>query len=527
MVKMIYKSGAFFMKGDAVKISIIMSNIVGLTGWKYDRLNGWFTTFITSAFLLRDHADETANNILKKAFIEYTPFKKALVMPKGLKLVKYQPGAVKYCLSRNRSYLAAAPGLGKTPMCAVYLATLGERSVSLVPAGLALNTLEEFEKWIPNGSVKILGNDDWDMPKHLIIPDSIIRDKCTLEYLRVYDPKVITVDEAHRFKELTSQRTKALFGYSDRRRTTSYVPGIFDLKKIQNILMMSGTPMLNRPMELFPMLKKAAPEYINFCDKDSFGMKYCGGYYNGHGYDYTGINKKEFLNLRNKFVSKDMEDSNGFMLRLEKDILDLPPLTEQLVILGDEMNATLRNADLSLLKKYSAEDIMKKVLRKKEDEDLHISTYRRLLGLHKVKPSVAYIKDILENSDEKLLVFGYHVEVMDQLAEGLKEYEPLLNKAKLTKEVRNNMVKEFQTNPKKRIFMANIDTMVGLTLTKANRVLMVEWSWTQEINRQAIDRGHRYGLEHPLLAEYLAFRNSIDKKIYEINQNKKRITALI
>lgn len=526
---MTYKDGAFFMKGDSRKISIAMATVQNLVGWKFDKYNGWFTTKVTSAFLLRDHADDKAKNILIKSFIQYTPFKEALVIPKGLKLLPHQPGSIKYALSRNRSYLGLAPGLGKTPIAAVIAATMKVQTLSIVPAGLALNTLEEYQKWAPEMSVGIFGKNDWIVPDISIMPDSLITRPVIRDYIRWVNPKLIIVDEMHRFKELSSTRTKNLLGYTDRRKNPPVVPGIFDARELQRLVVMSGTPMPNRPMELFPMLKKMAPQYIDFADKETYGMKYCDGYFNDHGYDYTGANVKEFTLLRNKFVSRDAEDPNGFMLKLDKSILKLPPLTEELVILGDDMNPQLRNADISLLRKISkGGDLMKLVLSKGKEDEFHISTYRRMLGMHKVKPSAAYIKSILEETDEKLLIFGVHIEAMGAMALELEKYDPLTVTGKVSKQTRHNMVKEFQTNKNKRIFQGNIDAVgVGLTLTKANRAIFFEWSWVPGVNRQAIDRGHRYGLEHPFLAQFLAFRNSLDKNIYETNERKKKITGLI
>lgn len=531
-MNLIYDKGAFFMKGHPLRIADTMAKIENLQGWKYDKFNGWFTTSVTSAFLLRAYGCDRTKKILNKFFINHAPFKGALVIPKGEKLLPHQPGAIRYCLSRNRSYLRADPGLGKTICAAIYMNTLNApRNVSVVPAGLALNTLDEYQKWMPKTSIGILGSNDWIVPKVLIVPDSIIARPETRDYLRFYNPNVLSIDEVHRYKEATAGRTKAMFGYVDRRKQNPIVPGVVDARNLERLLVMSGTPMPNdRPMELYPLLHKLAPEYIDFANKDHYGMKYCNGHWNGHGYDYSGANVKALKELVGRFRSEDENDEEGFMLRLDKSLLKLPPLSEELVILGDEMSPTLRNADTRMMNMYSPEDIMKKMLKKKHnsEDDLHLSTYRRLLGMHKVKPSAAYIKDILENTDEKLLLFGYHIDVIREMEDALGKYDPLTVTGKTSKSTRHNMVKEFQTNKKKRVFQGNIDAVgVGLTLTKANRVVMYEWSWLDTVNRQAIDRGHRYGLKHPLLAEFLAFKGSLDKAMWETNKRKRRITAIV
>lgn len=529
-MKLIYNKGAFFLRGNKVKISIAMAKVEKLTGWKYDHSNGWFTTKITSAFLMREHADDSAKNILNKSFIQHTPYKKALVIPNGLKLLKHQPGAIRYCLSRNRSYLAADPGLGKTPIAALITQQMNTRTIYICPPFLALNTLEEFQKWNPNMSVRILGNTDWIIPDVLIVPDSIISHPATRMYIRFFNPQLIIVDEAHRYKELTAKRSKALFGYVDRRKQNPIVPGIVDARELKKLVYMSGTPMPNRPLEMFPVLQKSAPEYIDFDSKESFGMKYCGGFWNGHGFDYKGANEKELTKLRNRFVSKDIEDEKGFMLRLKKELLGLPPLIEELVILGDDMNPELRNLDKGLTKRLG-KDSMKAVIaatRKQNEDDLHISTYRRLLGMHKVDPSARYINSILDETEENLLVFAYHKEVIKTLAEKLAKHNPLIITGDTPKEKRHAIIKEYQASKTKRLILGNIDAMgVGYTITKANRCIGVEWSWVPGVNRQIIDRVHRYGLKHNLLAQFLAFRNSLDITMYNTNERKKKVTGII
>jgi SWI/SNF-related matrix-associated actin-dependent regulator 1 of chromatin subfamily A len=527
---MTYNKGAFFLKGSTRTISEIMYKKTNLVGWKHDKINGWFTTKITSAFLMREHADDRAKNILNKSFIQHTPNKKVLVIPNGLKLLPHQPGTVRYALSRNRSYLALDPGLGKTPIAALITQAMNAATIYICPPFLALNTLEEFQKWNPKMSIEILGSHDWIVPDVLIIPDSIISHPHTREYIRFFNPKVIIVDEAHRYKELTAKRSKALFGYVDRRKQNSIVPGIVDARELQKLIYMSGTPVPNRPLELFPVLHKSAPEYIDFDSKDSFGMKYCGGFYNGHGFDYKGANEKELTKLRNRFVSKDDKDDKGFMLRLHKELLGLPPLLEELVILGDEMNPELKNLDKSVTKRLG-KDMMKAVIaatRKQNEDELHISTYRRLLGMHKVEPSFKYINSILEETEENLLVFAYHKDVIKSLAEKLKAFRPLVITGDTPKEKRHAIIKEYQSSKERRLILGNIDAMgVGYTITKANRCIGVEWSWVPGVNRQIIDRVHRYGLKHSLLAQFLAFRNSLDITMYNTNERKKKVTGII
>lgn len=532
----IYNNGAFHAVGEVDKKTL---SIFKEDRWKVDPHKcKATTTSVLSAYRLRDHADETAKNIFARKFLSYSPWTGPLFTPSGL-LDHQFPSAI-FALRRNRSYLGLEPGLGKTPIAAVIAQTMNVRALYVCPPFLTLNTLEEFQKWAPGLDVGIIGaRGDWDLPQVLIVPDSVIDDPSVRDYIRMFRPELIIGDEFHRYKTPTTARTKAMLGWRDQ-RTRRYHPGIVDGVNVKKVVAMSGTPMPNRPIELFPVLSKLAPELIEFKSMHNFGVEFCRAYevtnqWTGqkYGWDYKGCNDEALKVLSSRMTTSDPLDSEGFMLRLRKDILNLPPLTQDIVVLSEDMPVKLKSMNASVLERYSPEDLMKEeiaVSRGQKKDDLQLATYRRLLGMCKARAASSYIKALLEDTEQNLLVFAYHKEVIAELMKHLGKYDPLVVTGEInsSKSARHKVVKEYQTNKKRRIFLGNIDAAgVGLTLTKAHWVGMVEWSWAPGVNRQAIDRAHRYTLEHPLHADYFAFRNSIDVNQYRTLERKSRSISIV
>lgn len=487
-----------------------------------------------SATLLR--ATKTEKIKFRKNYspIKFRRWEGSLTIPKGLTPLEHQVPCAKYALNRNRSYLRLDPGLGKTPIAALITQGMGCKTLYVCPAMLVQNVYEEFKKWNPTMSVKVLDNIDWIVPEVLIIPDSIIDRYETRLYIRTFKPEVIIIDEAHRFKNLDANRTQALLGYKD--KDEGYIPGIVDRRDLKNLIYLTGTPMPNRPIELYPIISKSCPEYIDFQNYIQYGLRYCKGYYDGHGYDFRGANKEELELLKGLMLSKNWDDRYGFMLKLEKAILKLPPLIEEVVILGDgKPSRELRSIQNELFKKYSADDLINFSTKKKfkskdgKDDKAHFATYRRLLGLEKVPFVADYIKDILENSDENILLLGIHVDVIKELGDRLSDYKPFVVTGDTVKaSKRHDLVKEYQRDKKRPLFISNIDAIgVGHTITKASRVPLCEWSPVPGTNRQGIDRVHRYGLKHSVLAEFIALANSKDIDLLKSLQKKEKITAII
>lgn len=481
--------------------------------WHTDR-KVWFTPSHGVAHRLVRFADETAKKELQSVLLSKQDWPGAIPYPSHLTPKPFQLSqAVPFALARNRSYLALDPGLGKTICAALIRNALKLPTVYVCPPFLMGNVEEELVKWCMPGTKlaryggggKTTGTTRRRFPLDtdiLILPDSLIRHEDVGEQVKQFRDgreSLLVVDEAHRFKNDTAERTKALF--------ETLVP------EFNRVVFLSGTPMPNRPMELYPLLSHCAPETIGFMSRFEYGRRYCAGFQGQWGWDFSGASNVQEL------AGKVM---GTFMLRLrKKDVLpELPPKSEELVFIDDDMPPQLAEMNSRLLAEYSPEDLMKGVIGEE-----HVSTYRRLLGLAKVPASVKYLQFLLEQGDESLLVFAIHRDVIAGLAHGLRGFDPLVITGSVDKDERFRIAKEFQENPKRRVLILNIAAGgVGFNLTKATRVVFPEFAWTPGDNDQAVDRAHRIGQDNPVLAQYLVYRNSIDRNVMEVVFGKRGVT---
>lgn len=446
----------------------------------------WYTDDTAVAFKLREFSDESARTKINQTMIQIEPWLKPLQqLPPHLELMEHQVAAILFALSRNRCYLGLDPGLGKTIVAARIAAELEARVIYICPPFLVQNVKAEFYKWAPEVEITIL-------------PDLMLHKVLVAEKYIDVTKSILIVDEAHRFKNETAKRTKAMFEIS---------------KHFARQIFMSGTPMPNRPIELYGILSKVAPETISFMNKFQYGRRYCAAHRNDFGWDSTGASNVPEL------AHHVVAPSGPFMLRQKKELLDLPPKIEELFVISDNMSPRLATMNGGLQKKYDAsEDGIKAMLALavgKSSDDLHVATYRRLLGEEKVEATVEYIKSLMEETDESIIVFAYHKEVIRKLNERLVEFSPY----KITGETpvgdRQSIVKAFQEG-NCRIIIGNYQAMgVGFTLTKATRALFLEFSWTPGENQQASDRLHRIGQKNSVLVQYIVYQDSIDKAVIE------------
>jgi SWI/SNF-related matrix-associated actin-dependent regulator of chromatin subfamily A-like protein 1 len=495
-------------------------------GFRWDNnTKTWHTPSHGVAARLRPHCDESAKKEIDRILLQVEPWTGPLHHSKDEKLFPFQETAVRFALSRNRAYLGLDPGLGKTPVAATIASTLHKKSaigvVYICPPFLVRNTEYELKKWAPE--LFVLKYKCHDLAQTLIVSDSILNREQTyfdikkfVNYCRERKvPVVLFVDEAHRFKNETAGRTQVLFGEprSKKKKGKPGIVGWFD-----RVYYLSGTPMPNRPIELYPVLSQSAPETIDFMTRFDYAKKYCAAHKGEFGWVYTGASNVP--ELAGKVIGK-------FMIRMKKDdvLKELPPKTEEMVLIGDDVTPKLTGMGEKILKSFSPEDLMAGQFSKK-GEDLHISTYRKELGIYKAKEAGLYIEALLEDSEESILVFAIHKDVIAHLQLTLKKYNPIVITGDTDMKVRHEYVTEFQTNPARRVFIGNIQAAgTGLTLTKANRVVFAEFSWVPADNDQAADRAHRIGQRDNVFVQYLVFKNSIDRQVIETVLRKKKITS--
>ena len=150
-----------------------------------------------------------------------------------------------------------------------------------------------------------------------------------------------------------------------------------------------------------------------------------------------------------------------------------------------------------------------------------ITTLRRELGLLKAAPAAEWIAERLNCGTQKMLVFGWHIDVLVKLHLLLANYSPQLVVGATPPRARTEAVRRFQEHPRARVFVGQILAAgTSITLTAASEVAIVEPSWVPGENRQAIDRAHRLGQRDSVLASFLFLPNTLDARIMGVFRRK-------
>lgn len=474
-------------------------HIARINGFRFsESLKLWYTKQIGIACRLREYADDIAKSKLNKVLLTYSPWAGRIPFPEGLKPYDFQIDlAVPWALSRNRSYLGLDAGMGKTICAALILNALDNVAcIYICPPFLKLNVKEEFTKWKhPSAS--------W---VYEVLSDTSLHKLETQKYIRDFTKNfkgnsILFVDEAHRFKNDNSRRSTSLFA--------SVIP------HFEKVVYLSGTPMPNRPLELYTVLNNSAPETINFMNKFEYGKRYCAARKNQWGWDFSGASNVPELASKIKA---------NFLLRLKaKDHLkSLSPTLEKLVFIGENLPHKVGKLEKGVLKNHSPEDLMKFEI----GADLHIASYRRELGLAKAESAVEYLNYLLTETKESILVFAIHKDVIALLEDKLKEFKPFVITGAVKPEARQGIVKKFQADKSRRLMLLNIQAGgIGLNLQKASRVVFAEYSWVDAENEQAFKRADRIGQDKRVIVDYLVFRNSLDRTVMEIALKKRSLNS--
>jgi len=428
-------------------------------------------------------------------------------------LYPYQEIAVAFLESRldtQGALIGDQPGLGKTIEALAWLSLQPKARPVLVvtQASIKRNWYREVEKWLPNATLQILdqGKDILDTKADVVIInyDLIWREKIE-KHLTNRGFKVVIFDEVTYLKERTAKRTKSAKKIA---------------RKAKFTIGLSGTPILNRPMEFFTFLNIISPK--QFPNNFKFGMRYCNGYHNGFGYTFKGASRIDELR---KIIKP-------LMIRRRKDevLTDLPEKSRRNIFVdmpGDYYQDYMA-AEKDLVHSLRTLNSNETVSQEYEDSRMWILSklnyLRHLVGLAKAEIAEELIQNFVD-AGEKLVVFCHHHDVIDSMEKYLQKKQVGYVKVdgRTPNQNRQERVDQFQDNPECMVFLASTAMGMGVTLTAASNALFVERQWTPGIEEQMEDRIHRIGQDRGVVIHYMQIENSIDEKMARLVEYKRGV----
>lgn len=455
---------------------------------------------------------------------------KAMNVP-GLKknLFPFQQRGVAFIESRGgRALLGDEMGLGKTITALAWLQAHPKKRPAVVvcPAHLKLNWLREIRSTIPgapNAQVVYGRNTDQPLTGDIIIinydifhnsyetyHDKIGRKRRKevkysgwIDYILDMKPQVLIVDEAHFIKS-----NKAL-------RTLSVKKAA---RRIPHVLALTGTPIVNRPIEGFNIAQIVNPAV--FPDFWKYVHHFCAAKMTPFGWDYTGASNKEELHAKL---------TGSIMIRhRKKDVLpELPDKLYSYVPMELSNAKEYAEAEANFIRFiYETKGFAAASKAKKAEHLVKIEALKQIAVAGKMEQAIQWIDDYLANNG-KLVLFATHKDIIAATAARFGKNAVRIDGGTPEKK-RAAAVNAFQRDKKVKLFIGNIQAAgTGLTLTAASSVAFLELPWTPGELVQAEDRCHRIGQKDTVNVYYLLADGTIEEKIAELLDRKRKTLDMI
>ena len=367
-----------------------------------------------------------------------------------MQLFPHQQEAKLFLLSRRRAILADQPRVGKTlPTAAAAL----ENLPALIVCPAIAKTVWEaaFNKLAPNVSVHVVnGKKDAGLPNSA---DITIINYDVLQYgvTNVDKYNALVLDECHRIKNPKAARTKA---------------AMLAMKKIDCVYALSGTPIPNRPIELWPILHGLGIYRGGWFD---FAARYARLFSAPWGLDASGASnlpelkammKPHVLRRKKEDIFKDYKEPQVSLITF-----DLPTDKREQSFDADALVANPN----ALMAFEGLAEIMREA------------------GMRKVQYAADFIDDLLQ-ANEPVVVFAHHKDVVQALQDELKTHKPVIVVGDTTRLKRDMAIEAFQAG-KTKCIIGNIAAMSeGVDLSAADTIVFVECTWSTSALEQASSR---------------------------------------
>jgi SWI/SNF-related matrix-associated actin-dependent regulator 1 of chromatin subfamily A len=545
------------------------------TGRKTGYPGAWWTTSKVKAARLASVADNTCRAQLetianqRKASIaasRATAATFSVPAPDGLDYLPFQRAGIKYMSERQHILLGDEMGLGKTVQVLGLMNLQKPKHVLVVcPASLKLNWEHEAHRWLVDERqvividaktrVETLDFALTQGPTLFIINYDITSKGSNYkvqagksisfgpihEWMRRTVWNLFVCDEAHYLKSPGTRRTLSILGRdripAKRGRNAKPEQPAIPPVPADRVVLATGTPIPNRPIEAQPLLGRLSSEFSNYW---AFANTYCNATPNEFGIDVGGASNLDELQHRLR--------STVMVRRLKRDVLtELPAKVRQVIDLPKDGMAKLLRAEKAFITKHAK---MLKHLRREvakahaswekasqtskvqQETDLkaryskavaalekgvsvafhEMSIVRRDTAIAKIPKVIDYLKGMFAGGVDKVVVMAHHRRVIEEIAAAFDNSVVLYGG--MNDQAKHGAVTRFQNDPSCPLFVGSIQAAgVGLTLTAASNVVFAELDWVPANLMQAEDRCHRMGQRDSVLVQHLVVDGSLDSTI--------------
>ncbi|WP_247939955.1 DEAD/DEAH box helicase [Streptococcus gordonii] len=421
----------------------------------------------------------------------------------------YQELGVKWLSMLNHygfgGILADDMGLGKTLQTIAFLTAVlkeSQNALILAPSSLVYNWQDEFGKFAPHLDIAVVYGpkplrDNLIAEEHQVMITSYASFRQDVEEYGRLSFDYLILDEAQVMK-------------NDRTKIAQHLRNF----EVKNTFALSGTPIENHMGELWSIFQIVLPGLLPA--------------------------KKEFLKMPAELVARYVQPF--IMRRKKEDVLqELPDLTE--VIYRNDLQDSQKAIYLAQLQQ------MQERVRSATDEELNRDKIEILSGLMRLRQicdtpalfledyqgdsgKLDSLRELLEqihSSNHRVLIFSQFRGMLDLIEQELQSLG--MESYKITGSTpakdRQEMTTAFNDGQKDAFLISLKAGGVGLNLTGADTVILVDLWWNPAVEAQAIGRAHRMGQERNVEVYRLITRGTIEEKIQELQESKKNLISTI
>ncbi|KAG9340834.1 hypothetical protein JZ751_020026 [Albula glossodonta] len=418
-------------------------------------------------------------------------------------LMPFQRDGVNFAVCREgRLLLADDMGLGKT-IQAICIAAFYRKEWPLLvvtPSSVRFTWAEAFQRWLPSLrpdsiNVVVKGKDNLRSGQVNIISYDLLSKMDKQQPTHPFN--VIIMDESHFLKNMKTARCKAALPM---------------LKAAKRVILLSGTPAMSRPSELYTQILAVRPAF--FPRFHEFGARYCDAKQLHWGWDYSGSSNLAELKL--------VLEESLMLRRLKAEVLSQLPAKQRKVVTVTTDGITARTkAALNA----AAKDLAQGHRNKMQEKEALLVFFNHTAEA-KLRPINEYILDLMECGREKFLVFAHHKLVLDNVTKelGEKGISYIRIDGTTPSAERQLLCNKFQFSEKSCVAVLSITAAnMGLTLHSANLVVFAELFWNPGVLIQAEDRVHRIGQTSNVDIHYLVAKGTADDYLWPMIQEKMNV----